>query len=572
MPSVPPVVASFLREFSSTNDLEGLDQSVQFEHLLAHLLFRVAIHDRFVTDDVVTGKGETGIDGACVVLDGNLILTADDAEQFFTSNRPSSSVVAELYFFQSKLSQSFSREGILGFGTAVAELLGESKPETPQDEHLLELRSIYEVMLANAAKLDLTRAACRLYYCCLGEWKDPQHPAQALKKAKADIESLDFFSTVVVKPVDRNDVRMLWNEATRAQEATLSTVARFPFPAMPGVANAVIALVRATDFVDSLVRDKAGNRRTGIFDQNIRDFEGLSNPVNEKIRATLVSPTTKGRFGVMNNGVTIIAKKMQPAADTYVLTGYQIVNGCQTSNVLERNREALTDDVLLQVRLIQTASPDVLNDVVEATNSQTTVPDHQFVANSKAAVETQEFFGSYPENFSYRLHFERRKSEFAEVSVSNTRIVTIQDLARTYGAVFLEEPHLVASAPNQAFAVLRDRLFQDGDLPLMYYTAAFAHYRLFLLKVRGELRIPQHRLYWHVLTAAKRIAAGRPPAPRDRKRMEKYCETFLRRLWEPTDALKLFEEAHQAIVDNTTQLDRDRLRRQVFTSEYLNAI
>lgn len=571
MAATPPVIASFIREYAEQNDLQSLKESEQFEHLLAHLLLRKVIHDRFSTDDVTSKAGETGIDGAAVVLDGNLVLTAEDAEQYLDAGRTSSSVTAEVVFFQGKTSQSFKREEILGFGDAVADLLGEAEPSTPQDPYLSEVRRIYEVLVAKAAKLDLTRAQCKLFFCCLGEWKSPSHGVAALKKNRAAVERIDFFADVASQPLDRNDVRNLWNEATRAQEATLPTVARFPFPAMPGVDNAVVALVRATEFVDTVVRDASGNMRTGIFDQNIRDFEGISNPVNQKIRASLVSASARGRFGVMNNGVTIIAKGMQPAADSYVLRNYQIVNGCQTSNVLERSRDELTDEVLLQVRLIQTSAPEVLNDVVEATNSQTTVPTYQFVANSSIAVETQEFFASYPDDTNHRLHFERRKSELAEVRVSNTRIVTIPDLARTFGAVFLEEPHLVASAPNQVFSRLHDKLFQNEHSPLMYYTAAFAHYRLFLLKVTSRLKIPHHRLYWHVLTCAKHLAAGPPPSLQSRRKQERYCEKFLARLWEPTDALALFEAAHTWIQDNTTHIDRDRLRRQVFTSEYISA-
>ena len=35
-------------------------------------------------------------------------------------------------------------------------------------------------------------------------------------------------------------------------------MARFPFPAMPGVNNAVVALVRVQDFVDNIIRDETG--------------------------------------------------------------------------------------------------------------------------------------------------------------------------------------------------------------------------------------------------------------------------------------------------------------------------
>jgi hypothetical protein len=574
MPATPPVIASFIREFAEKNDLQELNESDQFEHLIAHLLFRETIHDRFSTTDIIAGQGETGIDGACVVLDGNLILTEEDAKQFLT-NKPSSSVNADLLFFQAKTSQSFSREEILGFADAVTDLLREEEAEIPQDAYLIEIARIYRSLLQHAAKIDLARATCHCYFCCLGEWKDPPppHPMAALRKFKSDLEALDFFGMVEALPVDRNNIRERWKAATQSQEATLPTVSRFPFPGMPGVDNAIVALVRAQDFVDNVIRDSVGKVRIGIFDQNIRDFEGASNPVNQKIQSSVTSATKRQRFGIMNNGITIVAKEMKPAADNYILRNFQIINGCQTSNVLNRNREHLTGEVLLQVRLIQTSESSVLDDVVEATNSQTMVQQHQFAANKDLAVEIQEYFKCYPENPAHRLHFERRKSEYTDAGLKDTRVFTIPDLARCFGSVFLEEPHHVASTPNQAFSMFQDRLFLDTDSPIKYYTSAFAYYRLNLLKVAGKLKIPQHRLYWHVLTAARRISAGSLSAnSQNRKQQEKHCLKFLHRLWEPGDALILFEEAHRAIQGSAGQIDRDRLRRPGFTKEYLSKL
>lgn len=107
----------------------------------------------------------------------------------------------------------------------------------------------------------------------------------------------------------------------------------------------------------------------------------------------------------------------------------------------------------------------------------------------------------------------------------------------------------------------------------MYYVSAFAYYRLNLLRVNGRLKIPHHRLYWHVLTAARRISAGLLPAnSQSRKQQEKHCKKFLSRLWEPGEALILFEEAHKAIQKFAGQIDRDRLRRPGFTKEYLSKL
>ena len=46
-------------------------------------------------------------------------------------------------------------------------------------------------------------------------------------------------------------------------------------------------------------------------------------------------------FAAMNNGITVIAKGLITTGINVHLSDYQIVNGCQTSNVLQQNLSIL---------------------------------------------------------------------------------------------------------------------------------------------------------------------------------------------------------------------------------------
>lgn len=569
---VSPIIGSFIQDFSKKNELQDLEQAVQFEHFIAWLKFSSLVHDRLSTPDVVTQGGETSVDAAIVALDRKIFLTAEDADSYLTS-RPTNSVTATLQFLQTTMSSSFERDKLFGFGDAVSELLEAEEPQTPQDDYLLEVRNIFQVLKKHAAKLRLSDASCKLFYCSLGKWDGQVHADAAKNRAIKRINGVEFFNDVSFDLIDRDEIRNLWESINKQQECVLPVVKSFPFPEMPEIKNSIVAIVKASDYVNKAIRDESGNIRSGIFDQNIRDFEGLGNEVNNSIVETLSDQKSRERFGVMNNGVTIVAGGVEQAADSFVLRSYQIVNGCQTSNVLEHNYENLTDDVLIQVRLIQTESPNVLNDIVKATNSQTQVPKEQFIANRPLAVEVYQFFNSYPDDTEYRLYFERRRSELADLSgISNTRIFTIKDLAKVVGAIYLEQPHLVAGAPNKSFESFKDEIFQEKHNPLMYYCSAFALYRFNLLKFSGKLKIPEHRLFWHVLFLSRRIAAGKIPDLKNHKSVQKDCEQFLSQLWNPVDAQSLFEEAYKHIVDSVESLDRDKLKRSSFTQEYLSKL
>jgi hypothetical protein len=86
------------------------------------------------------------------------------------------------------------------------------------------------------------------------------------------------------------------------------------------------------------------------------------------------------RFALMNNGVTIIAKSLLTTGDKFTMNDFQIVNGCQTSNILYDNRSVINDSVRIPVRIISTTDDAVTESVITATNRQTEVKQEQFFA------------------------------------------------------------------------------------------------------------------------------------------------------------------------------------------------
>lgn len=67
------------------------------------------------------------------------------------------------------------------------------------------------------------------------------------------------------------------------------------------------------------------------FDDNVRDSQGYST-VNQEILSTLKEHPE--RFVLFNNGITIVCKKVELKNSEYELENPQIVNGCQTCNMI----------------------------------------------------------------------------------------------------------------------------------------------------------------------------------------------------------------------------------------------
>src|SRR5690606_5781710 len=111
------------------------------------------------------------------------------------------------------------------------------------------------------------------------------------------------------------------------------------------------------EFNKLLEDDSGAEMLTSIFEDNIRDWQGYK-AVNSEIRDTLLS-SNKSKFVLMNNGITIITRGLNRVGDVFTLTDYQIVNGCQSSNVLFEQRREIDESVQVPLRLIHTEDDSI---------------------------------------------------------------------------------------------------------------------------------------------------------------------------------------------------------------------
>jgi hypothetical protein len=84
-------------------------------------------------------------------------------------------------------------------------------------------------------------------------------------------------------------------------------------------------------------------------------------------------------FIFKNNGVTVVAKEVNRKGDKFQLEDYQIVNGCQTYNILFQAGEGL-ENVNVPIRLIVSNDPEFVSTIIIGTNRQNEVKDDQFWA------------------------------------------------------------------------------------------------------------------------------------------------------------------------------------------------
>jgi hypothetical protein len=377
-----------------------------------------------------------------------------------------------------------------------------------------------------------------------------------------------MFKEVTFTPYGADDIHRLHTNAKNAITRTFTFRENLEIPSIKGVHLSFLGYLPAIDYV-KIIGDDAGDGIVGgIFYDNVRDWQDY-NEVNAKIRDTLLSPT-KERFVLMNNGITIIARGLKQSGKTFTIEDFQVVNGCQTSNVIFDQRATLDDTVHIPLRLIWTNDDNVIDSIVTGTNQQTELTPEQIYARTEFAKRLEKHFESYPEKA--RLYYERRDGQYDRIPVEKGRIVSPQTLIKVFAAMFLEEPHVAAKSYKQLRARVGKDIFIETDKLDPYFLAALAAYRL-----EVQLRAKPMRAYksarYHMLLAMRLLMDPMPISHMNSRDMEKRCAVMIDRLSDEGEANKLIQEA-KAIIDKVcgNNLSRDNVRTITITESIMKML
>jgi len=549
------------------------DESTLFEIYCNYCVVSKSFLGRFNPFNVTTKEDDASIDGLAFIIDGDLILSEDDAVQAFDTHK--TGLDTKLIITQSKSGERFIKDEIANFGLGIKDFLS-LDPQLPNGEVNKEALKILNVILDNLNKVANKIPDIEIYYCTSGVYSKEREIVASFEIIKRDIKSLDIFREVTVEPLGRNQLIKIWNSINSNNEAKLHLQEYFGIPAMPNIPQSYIALVNAKEFVDKLLRDENGNIKNEVFEENIRAFLGET-PVNNKIKTTLENMDKKKIFSVLNNGITIVTPELTltPNSKEIHLKNYQIINGCQTSNTLFYNYEHLNEDTNIVVKCIESTNEEYITEIISATNSQTEIPKESFFSLKEKTKQIQSFFMIQNDSQSSenRIYFERRENEYKQNNYQQSRIFDIKLLCRAYNAMFLDQPHNSARYVAKIFEIQGESLFKETDQEISYYIAALTHYKLNSLINSKKLDANTHSsLRWHVLFIFKHLVHKEVKSVQpNSKNMSKYCEKILSVL---TSSDRKYEQYFQEcfdIINSIAYPSRDVLKRAKYHSDLLEA-
>lgn len=563
------IISSYLNQFSVEHSILDMKESDQFERFVNYCLVSQFHLDSFEVDSITTSSSDDGIDGVAVLMDDQLITTAEDARNAFAGLPRRKSVEVQYIFVQTKSSENFDLGQMLKLGAGVASLLTNAKK--PIDDVLAEFRDIHDLVVKNLSSVNNGRPTCTMYYACTGTWnKTNGLQERAITPCETQVAATRYFHAVSYLPIDNDAIINLWVRTRAPVQATFPVKSQVSFPIINGVTQAYLVLAPAQEFINHVLADSDGRLRSSVFEQNVRSFLGDENSVNRRMKDALQDRDVHDRFAINNNGITIVASEVKYQNDRIYISDYQIVNGCQTSHTLFRNQSVLSEKVWIPVKVIEANAPDVVSQLVESTNSQTDVAETQFLSIRPSVQRIEAYFDSFEnteEDKERRLYFERRTNQYAGFNLGKARVFDIPKLARCVAAMFFDMPHIAYMYPTQ---VLKERgalLYQSEHRERMYYTAALALYRLELSL--GNRYVPREHqsLKWHMLMLVRYLIAG-PEMPRlESPKIDKYCDAIDEALTKGGKAAAPpFVEAGK-IIDRVGPVTRDRRKGQPYTDE-----
>jgi len=570
------IVRGNLTDFQKQFEFTKLSEDDAFEHYANFLLFQRFNSEIFDDVDYLNkinlDNGQNfGIDGIGFLMNNTFVFNEDNINSFKETSQRFPSINADIVFTQAKTSSKFESGEILKFFTAVKDFLNESEA-IQKLEGIEEFKKLKTLFLSYETLNCINKSSSpnlHLYFVTTGKNLNDPVLTQIVESQTREIsEKFTIFRNVNFSLIGRDELIRYYLEYLNQVETKVEFDKKVDLGGIKGVGKAFLGYIKASEYL-KLITDEDGNFRRNIFYENVRDFKGITNKVNSDIADSLNDADFKDKFVLLNNGITIVAKLVDTnfQAGVVKISNYQIVNGCQTSNVLYINRDSITPEIVLPLKLIECSDNEITSEITKGTNNQNPVPEEAFVALEKFPKLLQTFFDNMSKNAPERIYYERRSKEYDFIipAISQSKIFHLHKLIRATIAMFLHQPHSCHRYAGELYKAVKNpilgqekKLFTESQSPFPYYCACYLWFALEHLFTTGEVYKKYRPYKFHIMMAIKVLAENGQLQAFDRiNETEKYCKTLLEVIWNPEQIKKLIIISCSAIeltIDSTRNI------------------
>lgn len=558
------ITQSMIDSFKSNQSLNIDDDSELFEYFVNYCVVNnVYGSNDFDLEEITTGKATQGIDGIAIIVNQKFVNTIEDIDTLIEYNK---SISVKFVLIQAKTSSSFDN-------TEIGNLLTYSKLffsddtsmfRTAEMQHFIELK---EYIFSKGDKLK-KNPELFLYYVTLGTWTDDENLRATISVGKESLRGTNLFSNISFEPCGSEKIQDLYRKTKEKLKATFKFEKRITMYSINDDEVGYSGVLPFKEF-KKLIIDENGATKA-VFEDNIRDYLGPNPDVNKNITETIKTGNVNA-FSMLNNGITVVTSSIIISGDIATIEDYQIVNGCQTSNVLIENMDSVEgiDELIIPIRIIATKDENLKNDITRATNSQTAIKKDQLEALSTFQKKLEEYYKTYRDEDA--LVYERRMGQYRDSNIPKNRIITIAMQIKTVAAMFLDEPSGVSGQYGTVAKRVGNKIFKTADKEIIYYVSSLALYKIENLFRTHKIDKKYRRARYHAMMLFRMLVSTEKMPRFNARKMENYCKNILEVLENNAECERIFCGIVAYIASKDGELDI--MDRKCFerkeTTEYL---
>lgn len=524
------IVKSHFDEFKRLYGYENIPESVAFEAFSIYCVTSKYIKSETISKDILEniriGAGEDwGIDGMLIIINGKVVSNKKIVDDLLAAN---GEIAVQIILIQSKTSTSIDLgevcKALNGMEDISRDILGE-EPLPPCNQDLTEYRDLVKYIYSHSSDFkDNKNPSMEGYYVFCGVYNNGEEFESPKTKTKQFLLQTDLVETCDFNFIDRKELIRLYKDTKSKVNVKINIEQKLTLPKVDKISDAYLCILPFDEICKLFINNDAIMQE--VFYDNVRAFQGL-NQVNKSMTESLKSGNID-LFTAMNNGITVIAKKIKPTGHDLELTDYQIVNGCQTCNVLFMNRNLPgINNLRVSVKLIASEDKDIKDKIIVGNNSQTEVKREQLVS----LLDSQRYIEDYynAQNKYIKLYYERRSKQYKNdvAKVPYNKIITIPNQIMSFVSMFLEAPDKVSGYYGrivEEFEKNGKMVFAPETNPAFYYTCALASFRMTEMFAAGILDRKYRKIKFHTLLAFRLMCENMSLPQLNSNKAQAYCE------------------------------------------------
>lgn len=502
------VLQSQFDQFNKQFQFEDMSKDDAFELFTIYCVVSKYVKYETITKDLlldlnIGNGGDWGIDGFIAIVNGKIVKTLEEFSDLYQANPH---LTVHFVLIQAKNSEKFSSaalgQTLDGAKNLLRDINGcQSLPTCNQE--IADYRELMKEIYRRSADFqDGKNPNMTVYYMTCGEYKEWTDFTSKIDATDEFIVQTDLINHFQCYIVGRKELVQMYKDTKSQLTKDIKVEHKLSMPDVDKVTESYLCLIPFSEF-KKLIIDENGDIIDSVFYDNIRAYQG-ENSVNNAIAQSLKNGEID-LFTAMNNGITVIARNMKTTGNNIHLVDYQIVNGCQTCNVLQRNQHVnRIDELKLTVKIISSEDKDISKKIIVGNNSQTEVKREQLVSLLEAQKYIEEYYNAQSE--FEKLYYERRSKQYRNsgADVPASKVVTIPFQIMAYISMIMGKPEKIrgyyGSIVDQ-FEKEGQKVFSIDTNPALYYTCALASLKMADFFTRNIAARKYKKVKYHFLFA-----------------------------------------------------------------------